>query len=109
MDFLTSLPSSDTEIGKFDAIFVVVDTFSKMCHLIPTVKTVKAHEVARLYFDNIYRLHGLPKGIVSDRDSKFTGDFWSSMQKMLGTDLLMSTTAHPQTDGQSERTDHTLL
>ena len=76
MDFMTGLPTSqDDSGGKFDSVYVVVDTFSKMCHIIPTTKNVTAQQVARLYFDNIYRLHGLPRAIISDRDSKFTGDF----------------------------------
>ena len=75
----------------------------------PTTKNVTAQQVARLYYDNIYRLHGLPKAIISDRDTKFTGDFWSTMQKLFGTDLLMSTAYHPQTDGQTERTNRTIL
>src|SRR5271170_2137459 len=60
---------------------------------IPYAQTSLIHDrqVARLYYDNIYRLHGLPKAIISDRDAKFTGDFWSTMQKLFGTDLLMST------------------
>ena len=82
---------------------------AKMVHLIPTTKNVTAQQVARLYYDNIYRLHGLPKAIISDRDTKFTGDFWSIMQKLFGTDLLMSTAYHPQTDGQTERTNRTIL
>src|SRR5438046_10405902 len=80
-----------------------------MARLIPTTTNVKAEGVAKLYFDKIYKLHGLPKGIVSDRDSKFTGVFWRALQKMVGTDLLMSTTAHPQTDGQMERANRTVL
>jgi transposase InsO family protein len=110
MDFLTGLPTSTSDSGhKFDAIYVVVDTFSKMCHLIPTTKTVTAEQVARLYYDNVYRLHGLPRSIISDRDSKFTGEFWQTFQKLVGTDLLMSTAYHPQTDGQTARTNRTLL
>jgi hypothetical protein len=66
MDFLIALPLSDTDYGKFNSIFVIVDTFSKMCHLLPTVKTVKGPQVARTYFDQIYRLHGLPRSIISD-------------------------------------------
>ena len=72
-------------------------------------KPVKAEGVAKLYFDHIYKLHGLPKGIVSDRDSKFTGAFWRALQKMIGTDLMMSTTSHPQTDGQTEHVNRSIL
>ena len=103
MDFLVNLPSSAIGDQKYNSLFVVVDTFIKMCHLIPTTTNVKAEGVAKLYFEHIYRLHGLPKGIISDRDTKFTGAFWRALQKMVGTDLMMSTTDHPQTDGQSER------
>ena len=86
MDFMAGLPTSQDDLGaKFDSVYVVVDTFSNICHIIPTTKNVTAQQVARLYFDNIYRLHGLPKAIISDRDSKFTGDFWSTMQKLVGT------------------------
>src|SRR5437667_7304653 len=109
MGFLVNLPSSTLNDQKFNSLFVVVDTFSKMCYLIPTTTNVKAEGVAKLYFENIYRLHGLPKAIISNRDTKFTGSFWRTLQKMIGTDLLMSTTAHPQTDGQSERSNRTLL
>ena len=74
-----------------------------MCHLILNMTMVKAEGVVKLYFEHIYHLHGLPKGIISDRDTKFTGAFWRVLQKMVGMDLMMSTTDHPQTDGQSER------
>jgi len=109
MDFLINLPSSMLNDHKYNSLYGVVDILTKMVHLIPTTTNVKAEGVAKLYFENIYRLHGLPKGIVSDRDTKFTGAFWRTLQKMIGTDLLMSTTAHPQTDGQSECTNRTLL
>jgi transposase InsO family protein len=109
MDFM-NLPTSQDDAGnKFDALYVVCCTMAKMVHLIPTTKNVTAQQVARLYYDNVYRLHGLPKSIISDRDAKFTGDFWSTMQKLFGTDLLMSTAYHPQTDGQTERTNRTIL
>jgi len=109
MDFLINLPSSMLNDHKYNSLFVIVDILTKMVHLIPTATNVKAEGVAKLYFENIYHLHGLPKGIVSDRDTKFTGAFWCTLQKMIGTDLLMSTTAHPQTDGQSEHSNRTLL
>ena len=109
MDFMVNLPSSAVGDLKFNALMVVEDYTAKMARLIPTTMNVKAEGVAKLYFDNIYKLHGLPKGIVSDRDSKFTGAFWRALQKMVGTDLLMSTTAHPQTDGQTERANRTVL
>ena len=110
MDFMTKLPSSAVgPDAKFNALMVVEDLLSKMAHLIPTTTNVTAEGVAKLYFNHIYRLHGLPRGIVSDRDSKFTGAFWRALQKMVGTDLLMSTTNHPQTDGQTERANRTIL
>ncbi len=100
MDFITGLPV--TERGH-DAILVVVDRMSKMVHLIATTTTVTAPQVAQLYQDRIFALHGLPDDIVSDRDSKFTSAFWKNLQKLLGTNLNMSTAFHPQTDGQTER------
>ena len=109
MDFMVNLPSSAIGDLKFNALYVVVDLLSKMTRLIPTTTNVKAEGVAKLYFDNIYKLHGLPKGIVSDRDTKFTGAFWRALQKMVGTDLMMSTTSHPQTDGQTERANRSIL
>jgi transposase InsO family protein len=109
MDFMTKLPSSSLNDQKYNSLFVVVCLLSKQAHLIPTTTNVNAEGVAKLYFDQIYRLHGLPKAIVSDRDTKFTGAFWRALQKMVGTDLMMSTTDHPQTDGQTERTNRTVL
>jgi transposase InsO family protein len=109
MDFLVNLPSSALNHSKYNSLFVVQDMLSKQAHLIPTTTTVKAEGVAKLYFDQIYRLHGLPCAIVSDRDTKFTGAFWRTLQKMVGTDLMMSTTDHPQTDGQTERTNRMVL
>jgi len=99
MDFIVQLPK--TKAG-FDAIVVFVDTFSKMTHFAPTKTTASAPDTARLFFDHIFQLHGLPKSIVSDRDAKFTSKFWKSLFQTLGTKLAMSTTFHPQTDGQTE-------
>jgi transposase InsO family protein len=109
MDFLVNLPSSALNGLKFNSLFVVEDYLSKQAHLIPTTTNVTAEGVAKLYFDWIYRLHGLPRAIVLDRDTKFTGAFWRRLQKMVGTDLMMSTTDHPQTDGQMEKTNRTVL
>ena len=109
MDFMVNLPTSAIGGQKFNSLVVFVDLLSKMCHLVPTKTTVNGEGVARIYFEQIYRLHGLPRGLVSDRDPKFTGAFWRTLQKMLGTDLLMSTTYHPQTDGQTERANRSIL
>ena len=106
---MPGLPSSAVGMQKFNNLLVVVDTLTKQVHLVPTTKDVTAEGVAQLYFDNIYKLHGLPKAIISDRDTKFTGAFWRTLQKMVGTDLMMSTSDHPQTDGQTERMNRTIL
>ena len=105
MDFITQLPM--TKNGN-DAIFVVVDRLTKMAHFIPTKTTATAEDTARLFLDNVFRLHGLPEEIISDRDSKFNGNFWQALFESLGTRLGMSTAFHPQTDGQTERMNRTL-
>ena len=104
-DLITQLPK--TSRGH-DAIAVFVDKLTKMVHIVPTVTKVTAPQFARLYFDNVVRLHGLQRSIVSDRDPRFTSKFWEALTKLCGTNLARSTAYHPQTDGQTERANRTL-
>ena len=105
MDFIVQLPM--TKNGN-DSIIVIVDKLSKMACYIPTTVNVTAQQVAKLVFENIVRHHGVPESIVSDRDSRFTSMFWKSLWELLGTKLSMSTSYHPETDGQTERQNRTL-
>jgi len=99
MDFIVSLPPS----RGFDAIMVVVNRFSKMEHFIPTKDEATAQEIGRLFFTHVFKHHGLPKDIVSNRDPKFTNKFWQALWKRMGSELKMSTSFRPQTNGQIER------
>lgn len=104
MDFIDGLPQS----GKANCILVVVDKFTRYAHFLPLQHPFTAARVARAYLDNVYKLHGLSKGIISDRDPVFTSKFWRELFASIGTELKMSTPYHPQTDGQSERVNQCL-
>jgi hypothetical protein len=104
MDFIEGLPKVH---GK-SVILTVVDRFSKYAHFIAMNHPYTAATVARAFFEGIVRLHGFPSSIVSDRDPVFTGNVWKDLFKLAGVKLKMSTTFHPQTDGQSEVVNKTI-
>ncbi|CAI5711096.1 unnamed protein product [Peronospora effusa] len=91
-----------------NGILVFVDRFSKMVHLVAVPESITAEGCARVFIDTIFRLHGLPRELVSDRDPRFTAEFWRSVFQTLGTRLTMSTSDHPETDGQTERANRVL-
>ena len=99
MNFITGLPVS----SGFDAIMTVVDKLSKRPRYAATHTNVDAPQVAKLFFDVVVRYHGLPKVIISDRDPKFTSNFWRSLMAVMGTKLSMTTSHRAQADGQTER------
>jgi hypothetical protein len=104
MDFVTELP----ECGGCDAVWTVTDRLTKQVHMIPVRKKVGSMELADLFAREVYRLHGMPSSIVSDRDGRFLNPWWKEFMSGLGTKLKLSTAFHPATDGQSERSNQTM-
>ena len=99
MDFINGLSQS----SQYNCILVVIDKFSKYGHFIPLKRPFNAQKVAEVFLDNVYKLHGMPSVIISDRDPLFTSHFWKLLVARTGTQLNMSTANHPETDGQTER------
>jgi RNase H-like domain found in reverse transcriptase/Integrase zinc binding domain/Reverse transcriptase (RNA-dependent DNA polymerase)/Retroviral aspartyl protease/Zinc knuckle len=108
MDFVGPLPESGNRDGMFDSITVVICLLTSMVHLIQSRTNYNASQLAELMFEHIYKAHGLPKTIVSDRDVLFTSIFWSRLHKLIGTKLRMSSAYHPQSDGATERANRTV-
>ena len=98
MDFIEGLTMSK----GYNVILVAVNQFSKYCHFLPLTHPYTATIVAKNFMGNIFKLHGMPQSIVSDRDVVFTNIFWQDIFQFSGTKLLMSTAHIPQTDGQTE-------
>ena len=103
MDFITGLPESVAYGGRYDAIFVVVDKLSKMCHYIPCRSDMTVGELAEVITREVIRLHGVPSSIISDRGSLFTFWLWVYLMYSFRIERRLSTTFHPQTDGQTDR------
>ena len=96
MDFVTHLPQTS---HRHDAVWAIVDRLTKSAHFIAVRMTFTLEEFCGLYIREIVRLHGVPISIASDRDPRFIAYFWKSFWKAMGTQLMMSTAFHPQTDG----------
>ena len=104
VDFITKLP---VVAGK-DAILVVCDRLSKMTHFVATMEGTSAEGLARLFRDNVWKLHGLPESVVSDRGPQFAAELTRELNRMLGIKTKLLTAFHPQTDGQTERMNQEL-
>jgi len=104
MDFITDLPLSEGS----DAVLIIIDRLTKMAHFIPSTKEMNARQFQETFIKEIFRLHGLPRDIITDRGSIFTSDLWKETPKKLGIERRLSTAFHSQTDGQTERTNSTL-
>ena len=101
MKFMVGLPIT---VEGYDVIWVVVDWLIKSAHFIPIKVTILVEWLIEIYVVNIVRLHGVPLSIISDRDARFTSQFWRWVQRALGTQLKFSTAFDPQTDGRTEKT-----
>lgn len=104
MDFIKGLPKSQGKI----AILVVINCFTKYGHFIGLSHPFIAQSIAKIYLDHIYKLHGLPVSMVTDRDKIFTSSFWRELFKLMGTSLDFTSAYHPQSDGQTERLNQCL-
>ncbi|KAI5335023.1 hypothetical protein L3X38_025156 [Prunus dulcis] len=105
IDFVFKLPRKQSQ---HDGVWVIVDRLTKSTHFLPVRANYSLNKLAKIFIDEIVRLHGVPLSIVSYRDPRFTSRFWAKLNEAFGTQLQFSTAFHPQTDGQSERTIQTL-
>lgn len=105
MDFMFGLPADPA--GN-TGIVVFVDRLSKFCHIAAVKPSITAVATAKIFFDVVFRHHGLPEFLVSDRDPRFTSHFWKALFARLGSRLSMSTADHPESDGQTERVNRVL-
>jgi len=103
-DFITKLPIAQ----GYDSVLVVVDRLTKMVHFVPTTEKTLAEGLARFFKDNVWKLHGLPESIISDRGLQFVAGIMQELNRMLGIESKLSTVFHPQTDGQTERVNQEL-
>ena len=98
LDFIEGLPKS---MG-YEVILVVMDRLTKYVHFVLVSHPYNAAKIASLYMQHVFKLHGMPTSIVSDRDATFTSLFWSELFRLQGTDLVMSSAYHPRSDGQTK-------
>jgi len=103
-DFITKLSLAQ----GYNSILVVVDWLTKMVHFIPTTEKTSAEGLARLFRDNVWKLHGLPESIISDRGSQFVAGLMRELNRMLKIESKLLMAFHPQTDGQTERVNQEL-
>uniref|UniRef100_A0A8C1U5W3 Gypsy retrotransposon integrase-like protein 1 n=1 Tax=Cyprinus carpio TaxID=7962 RepID=A0A8C1U5W3_CYPCA len=104
LDFISGLPSS----AGLTVILTVVDRFSKAAHFIPLPKLPSAKETAQIMIDHVFKLHGLPSDIVSDRGPQFASQFWREFCRQIGASASLSSGFHPQTNGQAERANQSV-
>jgi hypothetical protein len=105
IDFLTKFPRIERQ---HDSIMVVVDKLTKASHFVPVKITHTTTNIAEIYMREMARLHGIPKAIVSDRDTKFTSNLWRGLFKIFGTNMKFRTTYHAQSDGKTERVNQVI-
>jgi hypothetical protein len=102
---ITDLP----EHNGNDAIIVLVDKLTKMAHFVPCVKTIDANGMAKVLLHDVVRLHGFPLDVISDRDPRFMSDVWKSLLTFTGVRQHLTSPFHPQSDGQTERMNRSLI
>jgi transposase InsO family protein len=105
MDFIVGLPRT---CDGYDSIWVIVDKLTKIAHFIPVKTTYSGAQLEELYMSRIVCLHGVPRKIVSDRGTQFTSRFCKRLHESMDSKLNFSSAYHPQTDGQTERTNQVL-
>jgi transposase InsO family protein len=109
LDFIVKLPKSiDFNGVVYDSILNIVDLFTKKARFIPVSETITSEMTAKIFTQEIFREHGCPDVIISDRGPQFAAKFWKEYHRLMGSEVRLSTAFHPQTDGQTERVNQVL-